>query len=361
MKKGLVLIGMELKYLLRQKFLWILVLVGIALAAYQAPRFHYDLDYSFYSEYKESHSMEGMDEAEKFQIEYQKSRRDAILEERQSLYERAVAAERELERESGFEWEYLKTVEGLYGEELPLEVQDYSGWETFFLQRTAMQPHNFSLLQVLIIVSAGLLLMTKDKENGTLFWASITGRGVQLLAYLLRIGAVFIYGFCIQAFFTVFYIFFCWLAGMDMRHLLYLVQNVPQYGMCDLQLSILGMLIVDIVLKCMVSIMVFLFVLLAACVIKRYIFLFMGGLAVSGVLYYILYTMCTNMNYGLLWRMNPLSIFQLDRFLRYQVVNIWDHAVDARLLVLSAWCVLLFALIALSYRIWRRFLYANGA
>lgn len=143
MKKGLILIGMELKYLLRQKFLWIMLLAGIALTAYQAPRFHYEWDYDFYSEYKESHSVEGMDEAERLNIEYWKSKLDSTLEERQSLYERAVAAKGGLERESGFEWEYLKAVEELYEEELPLEVQDYLGWETALLQRTAMQPHNF--------------------------------------------------------------------------------------------------------------------------------------------------------------------------------------------------------------------------
>lgn len=210
------------------------------------------------------------------------------------------------------------------------------------------------------MVSAGLLLMTKDKENGTLFWASVTGRGVQLPAYLLRIGAVLIYGFFIQAFFIALNIFFCWLSGLDMRHLSYLVQNVSQYGMCDLRLSILGLYAVDMALKCMVSVMILLFVLLTACVVKRYIFLFLGGLGVSGVLYYIVYIMCTNMNYGLLWRMNPFSIFQLDRFLRFQAVNIWDHAVDIRLLVLSVWSVLLLVLGAAAYRIWRKFLYANG-
>lgn len=359
MKKGLILIGMELKYLLRQKFLWILLLVGIVLTAYQAPRFHYHLEYSFYSEYNESHSTEGMNDIEKANIAYWQDRLDKTLEERRNLYERAVAAENEVEKESGFEWEYLKAVEKLYEEELPLEIQDYLGWEIALLQRTGMAPHNFSLLQIMIIVSAGLLLMTKDKENGTLFWASITGRGVQLPAYLLRIGAVLIYGFCIQMFFIALYIFFCCLSGLDMRHLLSLVQHVSQYGMCDLRLSILGLYVVDIVLKCVVSVMIFLFVLLAACVVKRYIFLFLGGLAVSGVLYYIVYTMCNNMNYSLLWRMNPFSIFQLDRFLKFQAVNIWDHAVDVRLLVLSVWSVLLLALVGSAYWIWRKFLYGN--
>ena len=360
MKRSLILIGMELKYLLRQKFLWILVLVGIALSVFQAPRSRIDLDYSIYADYNKNHSTEGMSERDQFGIAYWQEKQERIKENRNRLYERALAEKQALTEQSGFRWEYVTAVEKAYSQEINLEIQEYTGWEWFFLVKSDMSPHNTGLFLIILVAAAGLLLMTKDKENHTLFWSSFTGRGAGFSSYLLKIAAVLLYGLCVHIFFTGLYILLlACMGGLDMHHWINAIQNLDQYGLCDLHLNILGTCVLDMVLKCMASILVMFIVLLLTCVIRRYIFLFLAGLCVNGIFYYFLCGTVERRSYSISYRMNPFSILKLDKVLTYDAVNIFNHAVDVRLLFLVLWACILFGLLLLTYRVWRRFLYAN--
>ena len=119
-------------------------------------------------------------------------------------------------------------------------------------------------------------------------------------------------------------------------------------------------MIVDIILKCVLSILLFLFVFLFAQIMKRYLFLFMGVIALSGSLYYLFYVTNDMKNYDIWWRINPFSVFQLDKILTYDAANIMNHAVDVRVITCISAAIALAGLILCSYRIWREYLYANS-
>lgn len=362
MKKSLSLIGMELRYLLRQIFLWILIIVGIAFAIWQLPSAHEKIwDYAVFDEYNRTHSIEGMSDQEKAHVEYLSGLRERTKYKRKALYERAVEEKESLKRQEGYEWEYLTAIEKAYGEEITLEIQDYTGWDIFFLYHTDMQPVNpLDFLLVISTVSGGLLLLTKDRERNTRFWSALTGRGGVFPSFFCKLAAAFLYGLCFQLLFKGFTISLLALVNhFDMRHWLHLIQNTSQFGICDLQISILGLCILDSFLKCILSLMVLLFVFMAAPLVKRYIFLFLGGVTISGVLYYFLFLTCRDKYYSDTWRLNPFSIFKLDKFLAYDVVNIMDHAVDMRVLIACLWTVMLAFLSLFAYKIWRRYLYAG--
>lgn len=360
MKRSLILIGMEWKYLLRQKFLWLLILIGAVFQFFfQVPQ-KVDLDYSIFDTYNRTHSMEGMDEREKFAISFCQESREQIRNKRETLYQRAVEEKRALQEQNGFEWEYLTAIEKAYKEEIPLNLQEYEGWRFFLYVKTEMDPHSTEWYLILLVTSAGLLLMAKDRENNTLCWSSFTGRGVKASVFLLKTGAIFLYGMCVHLFFTIYYVLLlAWRGGMDMRHMLSAVQNVVDFALCDLHMSILGVCVLAIVLKCLASLLVLFLILLSSFAIRRYLFLFLEGLCVSGLLYYLLYLAVRDKRYGLPYRMSPFAMLKMDRLLTYDAVNLFGHAVDVRLVYGVLWTLLFIGLFLLAYRAWRRFLYAN--
>ena len=348
-------IGFELKYVFRQKFLIVMILISVFIIAYRMPRFSYELDYDIFLE---SYSEEKTD-AEKRIIKYWNEKKNEIEKERKDLVEKAEEYKTELKDSMIFEKKYLNTIIKRYGNILNLEVQDYLGWEIFFAHQTDMQPHNpVSLSTIIIIVCAGLLLLTKDNENGTLFWAARTGKGGIFSSFMLKIIAIFIYGMLLQIFFTVIYL--GWLSfgvGLDMRHWFNLIQNISQYAICDIKINFLEVIVIDMFMKTFMSIAIFLIVFMFSVIFKRYLFLFLTAIATCIFLYYTFYFINGMENYNFGWRMHPLSILKLDRILTYDAVNIFNQAIDIRVIISLMWIVLIITIIVCSYRLWRRYLY----
>lgn len=364
MKNKVILTGMEFRYLFRQKFLWLLMLLGIAFTIWRMPRFVCDyLDYDVFAEYNRTHSFENMSEVEKLNVDYWNTKKSDVESRRRTIAEKASKEKGSLTEQERFEREYLTAIETSYGKPLPLEVQDYSGWENFFLFQTSMQPHSpLVFLEIMIITGAGLLLLTKDQENKTLFWASITGKGAEFSSYLIKIMTVFLYGMFVQFIFHVLHVLLLGMVNkMDMRHWFHMIQNIPQFGMCSLQLTILETIVIDAVLKCILSLILFQFVFLFVRILKKYFFLFLGTAGVSGILYGVLYRTCEAKNFDLRWRSNPFSIFQLDRVLMYDAVNIMNHAVDLRVVTGVVWIFCLLLSVAGSYQVWRKYLHVRSS
>lgn len=356
MKNEIHLLHLELTYLFRQKFLWVMLLLGVIVTLFRMPRFDYALNYKvFASDYGER------TEAEQAIVDYWNVKKDEVLEKRSALAQKASKLKEELSEEQRYEREYFSKIEKYYGQELKLEPQDYLGWEIFFLHQTEMSPHNpLGLLCVLIIASAGLLLLTKDREHRTFFWTSITGKGTVLSSFVNKLLAVFLYGIFIQVFFDLFYVLWLWLVnGLDMRHWLHLIQNIPQFGLCDLQLTILQVLAVDIFLKNMAAVLLFLLVFLFANIFKRYIFMYMSLVSFSTLLYYGIYMINEQKNYDFWWRINPLHVLHLDQALTYDAVNIINHAADVRIITLIAGILVAAVMIYSAYLVWRKYLHGN--
>lgn len=359
MKNKLIVVSMEFRYLIRQKFLWILLLLGIVFTIWRMPRFVCDyLEYDVFEQYNVTHSFENMSEVEKLNVDYWNTKKSDVENQRKSLSERAAIEKERLNGQERFEREYLTKIEASYGKPVSLEVQDYSGWEIFFLYHAGMSPHNLlSLLEIIMTASAGLLLLTKDKENNTLFWASDTGKGAEFSSYLFKIMTAFCYGLFIQFIFHGLHILWLWLVNrMDMRHWFHMIQNIPQFGMCSLNLTIIETILTDAVIKSMLSLVLFLFVFLFAMILRKYLFMFLGVAGVSGVLYYVLYSLCKGKNYGIWFRLNLFSVFQLDKVLTYDAVNIFNHAIDLRVVTGVFYGGLLLLQIAGSYQVWRKYL-----
>lgn len=356
MKNTVHLICLEFKFLFRQKFLTLLLLFGIALTLFRMPRFHFEFNYDAFEKSRESRT-----ETENLEVEFWDKRKKEVLEERELFVKRAQDLQNDLNEDQRYEREYFEKIEKYYRKPIHLETQSYSGWELFFLHQTSMSPHNIvSFWAHIMIVSAGLLLLTKDRENKTLFWASFTGKGTVFSSFVLKIVTVFFYGVIVQTIFNFIYILWLWLVtGYDMRHFFHLIQNISQFGMCDLRLNILQTLLLDMFLKCVLSILLLMFIFLFAGIMKRYIFLFMSSIAFNGGLYYLFYISNHKNNFDMWWRINPFHIYQLDQALTYHAVNIMNHAVDARVVVGGLTVMTLVVLLIGSYRIWRRYLYAE--
>lgn len=356
------IVFLEFKYLFRQKFLWLLVLIGSAIIIYRMPRFDYEMNYQVFQEFNRNYSYENMSEAEKLIVDYWNTKKVEIEDQREAIVKRAIEKQTLLSQEKRFEKEYLTKIASVYDEKIELEVQDYLGWEIFFVHQASMAPHSpVCLLEIIIIASAGLLLLTKDKENNTLFWASITGRGNRFSIYVSKLFVVLFYSTFIQVIYNGIYIAGLGLAcGLDMRHWFNLVQNIPQFGMCDISLSILTTIILDMILKSVLAIIIMMTIFLFANVLGKYLFMFMGSIAMSGILYYWLFTLCEMKNFGIRYRLNPFSIFQLNRVLTYDAVCIMNHAVDIRLMIGGIWFCILLLLIFGCYQVWRKYLYVRS-
>lgn len=356
MRNEIHLLRLELKYLLRQKFLWVMLVLGVIITLFRMPRFDYALNYEVFEPYYGNRT-----EAEQAIVDYWNVKKSQVTEERAALVQRAVDLKSNLSEEQRYEREYFSNIEKYYSQELNLESQDYLGWEIFFSHQTDMSPHNpMSMLCVMIIASAGLLLLTKDRENRTFFWACITGKGATLSSFVNKLMAAFLYGIFIQIFFDLFYIAWLWLVtGLDMRHWFHLIQNIPQFGTCDLHLTILQVIGIDIFLKDVVGVLLFLFVFLFANILKRYIFMYMSLVSFSGFLYYGFYTVNEQKNYDFLWRVNPFHVFHLDKALTYNAVEIMNHAVDIRTITLIAVMAMIAVLIYGAYLVWRKYLHVN--
>lgn len=361
MKKSVCLIYLEIKYLFRQKFLWLLVLLGIAVSIYCLPKLNYEMNYQVFEKFNKEHSYEGMSDSEKLIVEYWDTKRTYILQQRKEIYEQAQEKKKTLVKEKRYEEEYLTEIQKKYEEEIVLEVQDYLGWEIFFLHRTAMQPHNpVSFLVILIIASAGLVLLTKDRENNTRSWAVMTGEGTTFKSYLWKIVAAFLYGVFVQLIFNAIFILSLGkIFHLDMRHWFHAIQNIPQYGLCNIRSSIIETILLDMLLKNIVSLSLMLVIVLTACILNKYLFMFLETLAVSGALYYWLFDLCERKDYRFMWYFNPFSIFQLDRLFTYHAVNIANHAVDIRLILGVGWISIIIVLFITSYKVWRKYLYVN--
>lgn len=362
MKKIIYSSSLEIKYLIRQKFLWLLILIGAMVSIYCMPKFDYKMDYQVFERFNKENSYEGMNDSEKLIVEYWDTKRTDILQQRREIYKQAQEKKKTLAKENQYEEEYLTELQKKYEEEIVLEVQDYLGWEIFFLHRTAMQPHNpISFLVILIITSAGLVLLTKDRENNTLSWAVMTGQGITFKSYLLKITATFLYGIFVQLIYNAIFILSLWkLFHLDMRHWFNAIQNIPQYGLCNIHCNIMGIILLDMLLKNIVSLSLMLVIVLTAYILKKYLFMFLEMLAVSGALYYWLYVLCERKDYCYLWYLNPFLIFQLDKLFTYRAVNIANHAVDIRLILGIGWIGAIIVLITTSYKMWRKYLYVNS-
>lgn len=362
MKNIIFLVFLEFKYLFRQKFLWLLVLIGSVIIVYRMPRFDYEMNYQVFEEFNRTYSYENMSEAEKLIVDYWNTKKVEIEAQREELVKQAIEKKTLLSEDKRFEKEYLTKIETAYDEIIELEVQDYLGWEIFFVHQASMSPHSpICFLEIVIIASAGLLLLTKDRENNTLFWASLTGRGTRFSVYALKLFTVLLYANFVQIIFNGIYIVGLWLVvELDMRHWLNLIQNIPQFGMCDITLNIFTTIILDMMLKSILAFIIMMSVFMFARVLKRYLFMFMSTLAVSGILYYWLFVMCEMKNYGMGYRLNPFSIFQLDRILTYDAVCVMNHAVDIRLITVGLCLGILLLLIFGCYQVWRKYLYVSS-
>lgn len=363
MKNNIFLSYLEVKYLFKQKFLWLLLLIGFAIIVYRMPKFNYEMNYHIFEESKQEQSYESMSESERLIVDYWNEKKTYIETHRLEIYEQASKKKEILEERIGFEYEYLTKIENLFSKTIDLDVQDYLGWEIFFLHQTSMSPHSpVCLLEMVLIVSAGLLLFTKDKENNTLFWASITGRGATFASYVLKIIIVIFYAIFIQVLFNGIYIIGLGLVcGLDMRHWFNLIQNIPQYGMCDVQLNIFGTIVIDILLKCLLCLIILMGILVFSQILRKYLFMFMSILGVSGILYYWLYVMCQRNSYGMWWYINPFSIFQLDKILTYDAICIMNHAVDVRVIMGGTWLGILTVLSIVSYQVWRKYINVSSS
>lgn len=360
MRKTLVLVGMELKYLFRQKFLWLLVLFEIMFLIYCLPKERAVSDYDAIDQYNLTHSLEKMSEEEKIIINFLEYRKTETEKNRISMAQKASEKKERLTEEERYEKEYLETIEKYYGTPVQLEIQNYLGWETFFLGNTSMSPYNISaFINVFIIAASGVLLFVKDKENNTLFWASLTGKGMGWFSYLLKIFSIFLYAVLIHIIFFGVEILGLKYQNYDMRHWFHSIQNIPQYAMCDLQINMVETILINIVINFILSISIALFVLLFARILKKYVYLFVGVLIVEGGLFYNMLVMFQEKNYDIWWRLNLFSSFQLDKFLTYDAVNIGNHAVDVRGIVFLEHTILLVILVVCSYQIWRKYLYES--
>lgn len=374
MKRAWLLISFDLKYLFRQKFLRILFLIGVAFALWQSPRYRQvDYDYDIFTK-----SYEELDEFQQLEWDLWNYKKEQTLKERERILEKAqdrkVSMREEKDSVQGgkdsaqsgknhvqdgvsYEWKYFDKLEKIYSQLIRLETWDYTGWETFFLIRCDMTSHNLvGMLEVILIVSAGLLLLTRERENRTFFWYSWTGCGTKKSLFLLKMVTICGYGMLVHLAYDGVYILYLALVNhLDMRHVSVLIQNITGYGMCDVQISIFIVLCIDILLKCLTSMFVLLFTFLLSLLLKKYLFLFFAGLGIGAGLYYQAFQINQEKNYDLLWRLNPFSSFQLNEVLSFDVIKLGEHAVDIRVAAGIIWVVALIALMQMNYHIWRKY------
>lgn len=382
MRRAWLLISFDLKYLFRQKFLWIMFLLGVAFALWQSPRYRQvDYDYDIFTK-----SYEELDEFQQLEWDLWNYKKEQTLNERARMLENvqdrkasmrvendsvqgeknsvqdgkgsAQGGENYVQDDASYEWKYFDKLEKIYSQPIRLETWDYTGWETFFLIRCDMTSYNLvGVLEVILIASAGLLLLTRERENRTLFWYSWTGCGAKKSLFLLKMVTICGYGMLVHLAYDGVYILYLALVNhLDMRHFSVLIQNITGYGMCDVQISIFIVLCIDMLLKCLTSTFVLLFTFLLSLLLKKYLYLFFAGLGIGAGLYYQAFQINQEKNYDLLWRLNPFSSFQLNEVLSFDVIKLGEHAVDIRVAAGIIWVVALIALMQMSYHIWRKYL-----
>ena len=360
MKNKILLLQMELKYLLRQKFLWVLIILELAFIVYCIPEKMNDPSYDAIEQYNITQSFDDMSEWDKIIVEFCNNRKIEIENNRNLLSKNATEKIERLNDYERFEKEYLESIKKYYSKPVQLEAQHYLGWETFFLSNTSMSPYNVSSsIVVFIVAAAGILLLVKDRENNTLFWATQTGKGMRWTSYLLKVFSVFIYSIIVHIVFLGTEILGLVIKNYDMRHWFYSVINIPQYSMCDLNISILGIILIHVLLNSLLAISVSLLVFIFAMVLKKYIYLFVGVLIVQAGFFYSMLNMHKAKRFDIWWRLNPFSSFQLDRFITYDAINIANHAIDVRYVVGGIHIFVFAILIIISYKVWRK--YTNGS
>lgn len=360
MKRMGLFICYELKYLFRQRVLQFLVVAICLFTIYGAPTEMYpeDWDNSFYEKYEEDQSYEGMTDREITAIESGKMKIEEIQNKRKSIYEMAVSQKQSLNESESFQWEYLTGAEEIYGKEIFLRIGDYKGWESYFASKAMMLGHSkMALFTLVILVSSGLFLLSKDGTNRTLFWSAYTGRGVTWSSYTIKLLAIFIYGFCVQLVQSMVQMLsLIFISKCDMSYWLESIQNLSVFGTCCFYLNIVGLILLHMFLLNVAALFGILFTVLFIRILKKELLLFVGGIGVTGILYIHVYACDKSRIFDFFWRMNPLSVMQMDQFLQYDVWNIGGHAVLAQLGTAGIWAALLTALYVGAYHTWRRYL-----
>lgn len=364
MRRNLLFIGYELKYLFRQRFLQFLVIMLCLFTLYGANVKVYpkDWDFTFYDRYEKEQSYEGLTENQISDIEFSKMGIEDIKNERNSIYEMAIEQKKGLEPPKGYEWEYLSKAEKIYGEEISLNIRDYRGWGQYFASKVMMFQHSkMALFTLIILVSAGLFLLSKDWTNGTLFWSSYTGKGATWISYCMKILAILLYGFCVQLIQTVIQMFtLVFISGYDMRHWLDPIQNLSAFSTCCFSLNMIGLLILHMFLLNVAALFIIFFTVLFIRILKKDLLLFVSGIGVTGILYAHVYLCDKSRIFNFLWRINPLSVIQMDHVLQYDAWNLADHAILAQTGVACIWTVMLMVLCFGAYQMWRRYLNETG-
>lgn len=364
MKRNFLFIGYELKYLFRQRFLQFLVLMICLFTIYGTPTGVYpkDWDYGIYDRYEKQQSYDNMTENQMTAIEFAKMRIEDILSQRNRIYETAVEQKKNLEHQEGYEWEYLTKAEEVYGKEISLKPRDYRGWESYFASKVMMLQHSkMALFTLMILVSAGLFLLSKDRTNRTLFWASYTGKGAAWSSYSMKLLAIFLYGFCVQLIQIVVQILtLVFISKYDMRQWLEPIQNISAFGNCCFSLNMIELLLLHIALLNIAALFVILFTMLLIRILKRDLLLIVCGMGVTGILYAHVYACDKSQIFDFFWRINPLSVVQMDQVLQYGAWNLAGHAVIVQAGVVCIWVMMLAALYVGAYQMWRRYLNETG-
>lgn len=364
MKRNGLCIGYELKYLFRQRVLQFLILAICLFTLYGAPTEMYpeDWDHTFYRKYEEQQSYEGMTDNEITAIEFAEMEIEGIQNQRKYVYEMAVSQKQSLNQQEGFQREYLTKAEKIYGKKLSLKIGDYKGWESYFASKAMMLQHSkMALFTLVILVSSGLFLLSKDRTNRTLFWASYAGRGATRSSYTIKLLAIFIYGFCVQVVQSMVQILsLIFISKCDMSYWLEPVQNLSAFGNCCFALNMVSLFFLHMFLLNVAALFVILFTVLFIRVLKKELILFVSGIGVTGILYIHVYACDKSGIFDFLWRMNPLSVMQMNQVLQYDAWNVGEHAVLAQLGVAGIWTALLIVLYIGAYYTWRAYVNEAG-
>lgn len=390
--KGFKLVLYEIKYLFRQKFLLVFTCAAVIFIFFMMRPGSYSINSSIYDsfpgypkgeqkafllELAEAHPVYdiGLTEAElsdEISIPNHEGTvtvREALTaahrlqtvenakEQREQIRLEAEQEKEELSAEGGTDDEIKKMalIEQAYGEDVEFELYDFSGWEMYFLFMSSMQPNNFfSLIHVVIIVSAGLLVFLKDRESHTQPYLSLARYAGSGALYAAKLAAVFVYGTVLQLCLNGIYIAYLhFVSGYDMGHWLSDICNVPRYMLSEVNMSIVSLILLNVFLKVLLSMGIVLLMLLSVRVLKQYILILIGGVGAAGALYLWLFRICSSDKSGLAWLADPMSIFKIDYFLNSDIIELFGAVHQTRLLFAVIWGSVLILMVILFYKVWR--------
>ena len=120
------------------------------------------------------------------------------------------------------------------------------------------------------------------------------------------------------------------------------------------------LLLLHIALLNIAALFVILFTMLLIRILKRDLLLIVCGMGVTGILYAHVYACDKSQIFDFFWRINPLSVVQMDQVLQYGAWNLAGHAVIVQAGVVCIWVMMLAALYVGAYQMWRRYLNETG-